>query len=51
MSGIWFGMGRERVKNIKRDWPYVKVSDEYMEVITVFFLLLYILEISIRFVF
>ena len=51
MSGIWFGMGRGRVKSIKQDWPYVKVSGENMEVIIVFFVLLYILEISIRFVF
>lgn len=50
MSGVRFGKGREGVKSTKQDWPYVKVSDEFMEVV-LFFLLLYMLEISIRFVF
>lgn len=50
MSGVRFGKGRERVKSTKQDWPYVKVSDEFTEVV-LFFLLLYMLEISIRCVF
>ena len=49
--GLGLGWGRERVKRTKKPWSCVKVSDEYMEVIIVFFLLFYIFKISIKFVF
>lgn len=34
------------MKSIKKDWPYVEVSGEYMEII-ILFELLYVLEIRI----
>lgn len=44
MKVLGLGLGWERENSIKQDWSFVEVNDEYMEVITLLSLLLYILE-------